>query len=72
MIFPKVRNRYARSVYKGYIQRSAHKTYLDTSNTLVFAMNLRSQSSKDQSVGREPGSFYATLFHYIMDQLQLE
>lgn len=48
------------------------KTYLDTSDTLGFAMNLRSQSSKDKSVGREPGSFYATLFHYIMDQLQLE
>lgn len=48
------------------------KTYFDTSDTLGFAMNLRSQSSKDKSVEREPGSFYATLFHYIMDQLQLE
>ena len=37
-----------------------------------WTSSLRSQSSKDQSVGREPGSFYATLLHYIRDQLQLE
>lgn len=28
------------------------KAYLDTSDTLGFAMNLRSQSSKDKSVGK--------------------
>lgn len=55
------------------ILKMKDKAPLDISSTLGFALGPRYLNlTKTNNQWEESQHFYATLFHYIMDQLQLE